>query len=144
MSISVCPQWSRGDGKNSYDKFVNQLGGIKTLEQGLDETCPLYTYPGGVVIQAGPYPQIGDLEKGIQLKDYQKVYRLVKPVQAEYDNILLRTPRDVDDVAFTRQWLHRFEWPTGLKILFGRQKALNLSEYTEFVAVAIHVRRLND
>lgn len=91
------------------NKFVNQLGGLKTLEQGLDEACPLYPYPGGVVIQAGPYPQIGDLEKGIQLTDYQKVYRLVKPVQAEYPYGYLRTPKDVDSKAFAQQWLHRFE-----------------------------------
>jgi hypothetical protein len=91
------------------DKFVSNLGGVDALKDGLDDTCPLYTYPGGAVIQAGPYPQLGDLEKGIRLKDYQKVYKLVKPVQAEYDDIIMRTPKNVDADAFAQQWLHRFE-----------------------------------
>jgi hypothetical protein len=30
-------------------------------------------------------------------------------VQAEYDNIIMRTPKDVDAKAFAQQWLHRFE-----------------------------------
>jgi hypothetical protein len=91
------------------DKFVAELGGIETLKDGLGDACPLYTYPGGAVIQAGPYPQLGDLEQGIKLKDYQKVYRQVKPVQADYKYGYLRTPKDVDGKAFAQQWLHRFE-----------------------------------
>ncbi|MGD9368454.1 MAG: DUF3396 domain-containing protein, partial [Desulfobacteraceae bacterium] len=67
------------------DKFVSKLGGIDVLKNGLDDTCPLHTYyPGGAVIQACPYPQLGDLEQGIRLKDYQKVYKLVKPVSMSF------------------------------------------------------------
>lgn len=31
---------------------------------------------------------VGPEVKDIRFKDYQKVHRLVKPVQAEYDNII--------------------------------------------------------
>jgi len=91
------------------DKYVEKLGGLDALKSGLDETCPLHTYPGGVIIQAGPYPQLGDQEQGIKLKEYQKVYRLVKPVQEDYKSSIIDTPEGVDDDAFTREWLHRFE-----------------------------------
>jgi len=91
------------------DKYVERLGGVEALQKGLDETCPLYTYPGGVVIQAGPYPQLGDLEQGINLKEYQKVYRLVKPVQEDYKSTIMKTPEGVDGKAFAQEWLHRFE-----------------------------------
>lgn len=91
------------------DRYVEKLGGGKALQSGLDDSCPLFTYPGGVVIQAGPYPQLGDIEQGIELKDYQKVYHLVKPVQEDYKSSIMKTPEGVDAKAFAQEWLHRFD-----------------------------------
>jgi len=91
------------------DKYVEKLGGVTALQRGLDETCPLHTYPGGVVIQAGPYPQLGDQEQGIKLKEYQKVYRQVKSVQEDYKSTIMKTPECGDGKVFAREWLQRFE-----------------------------------
>ncbi len=89
--------------------FLQKLGGKAALQSQLGDEFPFYDYPGGMMIQAGPYPQIGDLEQNNIPTHYQKVYRLVKAVQAEYPDIVMDTPDDVDDLAFTQQWLHRFE-----------------------------------
>jgi len=90
------------------DSFLQQLGGKTILKNQLGDDFPFYDYPGGTIIQAGLHPQIGDLEKNNIPKHYQQVYRLVQSVQAEYPDIIMDTPEDVNGLEFTQQWLHRF------------------------------------
>ncbi len=89
--------------------FLRKLGGKAALQSQLGDEFPFYDYPDGTMIQAGPYPQIGDLEQNNVPVHYQKVYRLVKAVQAEYPHSIMDTPEGVDGRVFTQQWLHRFE-----------------------------------
>lgn len=90
------------------DSFLQKLGGKTILKNQLGNEFPFYDYPGGTIIQAGPHPQIGDLEKNNIPRHYQQVYRLVQSVQAEYPDIIMDTPEDVNGLEFTQQWLHRF------------------------------------
>jgi hypothetical protein len=92
------------------DAFLQKLGGKDALQSQLDDDFIFYDYPGGVMIQAGPFPQIGDMEQNNIPKHYQKLYRLVKSVQTDkLKNIVVEVPEGVNAKEFTQQWLHRFE-----------------------------------
>jgi len=92
------------------DTFLQKLGGKAALKSQLDDDFIFYDYPGGVMIQAGPFPQIGDMEQGNISKQYQTLYRLVKSVQTDkLKNIVVEVPEGVNAKEFTQQWLHRFE-----------------------------------
>ena len=92
------------------DTFIQKLGGKAALQAQLDDDFIFYDYSGGVIIQAGSFPQIGDLEQGDIPKQYQKLYRLVKSVQTDKLDVgYIDTPEGVDADEFARQWLHRFE-----------------------------------
>ncbi|MCF6204538.1 MAG: DUF3396 domain-containing protein [Methylococcaceae bacterium] len=92
------------------EHFLQKLGGKAALRAQLDDDFIFYDYPGGVMIQAGPFPQIGDMEQGNIPKQYQTLYRLVKSVQTDkLKNIVVEVPEGVNAKEFTQQWLHRFE-----------------------------------
>jgi hypothetical protein len=92
------------------DTFLQKLGGKAALRAQLDDDFIFYDYQGGVMIQAGPFPQIGDMEQGNIPKQYQTLYRLVKSVLTDkLKNIVVEVPEGVNAKEFTQQWLHRFE-----------------------------------
>jgi len=92
------------------DTFLQKLGGKVALRAQLDDDFIFYDYPRGVMIQAGPFPQIGDMEQGNIPKQYQKLYHLVKSVQTDkLKHIVVEVPEGVNAKEFTQQWLHRFE-----------------------------------
>ncbi len=92
------------------DTFLQKLGGKAALRAQLDDDFIFYDYPGGVMIQAGPFPQIGDMEQGNIPKQYQTLYRLVKSVQTDkLKYIVVEVPEGVNAKEFTKWWLHRFE-----------------------------------
>ncbi len=92
------------------DTFLQKLGGKVALQAQLDDDFIFYDYLGGVMIQAGPFPQIGDMEQGNIPKQYQTLYRLVKSVQTDkLKNIVVEVPEGVNAKEFPQQWLHRFE-----------------------------------
>ena len=62
------------------------------------------------MIQAGLFPQIGDMEQGNIPKQYQKLYRLVKSVQTDkLKHIVVEILEGVNAKEVTKWWLHRFE-----------------------------------
>ncbi len=92
------------------DAFLEKLGGKAALRAQLDDDFIFYDYSGGTMIQAGAFPQIGDLEQNNIPKQYQKLYRLVKSVQTDkLDAGYIDTPEGVNADEFAQQWLHRFE-----------------------------------
>ncbi|MCF6204536.1 MAG: DUF3396 domain-containing protein [Methylococcaceae bacterium] len=92
------------------DTFLQKLGGKAALQSQLDDDFIFYDFLGGVMIQAGPFPQIGDMEQGNIPKQYQKLYHLVKSVQTDnYNAGYIDTPEGVNAKEFALQWLHRFE-----------------------------------
>jgi hypothetical protein len=88
--------------------FLERLGGKINLKAKLGDEFPFYDYKGGTVIQAGPYPQIGDMDQNNIPLHYQKLYRQVRPIQAEYPDILIETPQGIDAQEFAQEWLKRF------------------------------------
>jgi len=92
------------------DSIVEELGGVDTIRSALEPDCKIHFYKGGVVIQAGDYPRLGDSETKQIPEIYRKVAKFVKPVTyTNYRRPLFRVPDDMDDVQETIKWVNRFD-----------------------------------
>jgi len=94
------------------DGFVKELGGLDKIKVELGPACPIHFYEGGIVIQAGPRPQLGDSNRGIVLEEYRRVARLVKPLRFEAINpkfplLSVNSPLDAQEESV--KWLRRFD-----------------------------------
>lgn len=90
-------------------ELVYKLGGEALLHRQFKGTgIEVRSYNNGVIIQAGAYPQLGDAEANNIPDPYRRVYRAVRAVQAHYPDMIMATPANVDSLAFSEQWLHRF------------------------------------
>ncbi|MGH1330270.1 MAG: type VI immunity family protein [Paracoccaceae bacterium] len=92
------------------DDLVGELGGNDALTAAIGPGCDLHKYDGGVMLQAGPYPQPGDANQGIMLKNYQSVARATAPIRFEdYVVGLLVAPPPLKDPDETLAWIRRFD-----------------------------------
>ncbi|MDM8542946.1 DUF3396 domain-containing protein [Desulfococcaceae bacterium HSG9] len=88
-------------------KWLSEIGGIISLNRSLDDDYKLYEYSEGVVIQAGPHPEIGDVNRKIIPKYYQKLARILKPIQVKEHKRFHGTEGFGPDE--TVEWLQRFD-----------------------------------
>lgn len=93
------------------DALVEELGGRDKMHVALQPICKVHDYPGGVVIQAGAYPQIGDTWRGDIPEAYRLVARYTQSIRFEdYDQDgLFRVPEGLDDKEETLAWIRRFD-----------------------------------
>ncbi|WP_257835181.1 DUF3396 domain-containing protein [Burkholderia glumae] len=92
------------------DEIVTELGGTDRMRAALEPTCKIHEYPGGVVIQAGENPQLGDATRGDIPEAYRMVARYTKPVRFEaYSSRLFRVPDNLDKKEETLRWIRRFD-----------------------------------
>ncbi|WP_232515167.1 type VI immunity family protein [Burkholderia ambifaria] len=92
------------------DEIVTELGGAGPMRAALEPTCKIHEYAGGVVIQAGENPQLGDATRGDIPEAYRKVARYTKPVRFEaYSSRLFRVPDNLDKKEETLSWIRRFD-----------------------------------
>ncbi|WP_175804318.1 type VI immunity family protein [Burkholderia ambifaria] len=92
------------------DEIVAELGGDGPMRAALEPTCKIHEYPGGVVIQAGEYPQLGDATRGDIPEAYRMVARYTKHVRFEaYSSRLFRVPDNLDKKEETLRWIRRFD-----------------------------------
>ncbi len=74
------------------------------------DTCPVHRYDGGLLIQAGPHPQLGDVNRGLVLDDYRRVAQAVKPLRfEEYRLGILPVEAPLDSLEETLKWIRRFD-----------------------------------
>jgi hypothetical protein len=89
------------------DDAVAKLGGLAALKRKLKAPVVVHSIPGGVIIQAGPAPSRGDVNKGETLPVYRQVARVLAPVREQPD------PDEiypfVGNENATVDWLARFE-----------------------------------
>lgn len=92
------------------DTLLERLGG-RAGARGLAAAAavPVEEYPKGMLFQAGPVPQIGDLEAGLVPEAYRTVARLLKPLRSPHKDIIIHTPPGIDARAFAQTWLSRFD-----------------------------------
>ncbi len=93
------------------EELVSELGGLQRMRQALEPSCAIHRYDGGIVIQAGEEPLLGDTRKNAIPEHYRLVSRYTEPVRFEGygKNGLFRVPENMDQVAETLQWLRRFD-----------------------------------
>lgn len=92
------------------DSLVEKLGGTVMLREQLGSTCPVYQFRGGIVIQAGEEPQLGDVNRGLVLDDYRRVAQALRPVRFEaYRRGLFPLPAPLDPIEETQGWARRFD-----------------------------------
>ncbi len=88
------------------------IGGADTIRKELGPSCPVYSFNGGIIIQAGPKPEIGDFNQGERLDDYRAVARVLKPLRFEAFKrlgLFRDLPPKFDDRDETLKWLRRFD-----------------------------------
>ncbi len=92
------------------DNLVEKLGDTVMLQEQLGSTCPIYPFRGGIVIQAGEEPQLGDVNRGLVLDDYRRVAQALHPVRFEaYRRGLFPLPAPLDPIEETLSWVRRFD-----------------------------------
>ncbi len=91
------------------DDFINQLGGREKLKETLGEEFPFFDYQGGSIIQAGPTPQIGDVNRNIIPEHYQKLSKVLKPIRVDYKDSFLRAEDPSQNREVTKKWFNRFD-----------------------------------
>jgi len=92
------------------DELVSELGGIGPMRSALEPVCKVHEYPGGVVIQAGEAPQLGDIATDNIPEAYRMVARYTKSVRFEdYDEALFRVAPGLDRKEETLSWIRRFD-----------------------------------
>lgn len=92
------------------DEIVAELGGVGPMRAALEPTCKIHEYSGGVVVQAGENPQLGDVTRGDIPEAYRMVARYTKPVRFEaYSSRLFRVPDNLDKKEETLRWIRRFD-----------------------------------
>jgi hypothetical protein len=92
------------------DSFVAELGGTDRLANQLGQACPIYSYDGGIVIQAGKRPEIGDINRGFVPQSYKTVSDVLKPIRFdEHQRPLIDAPQPLDSLEETLRWVKRFD-----------------------------------
>ena len=89
---------------------MTELGGIEPMREALETVCKVHEYPGGVVIQAGEAPQLGDAYRNDIPEAYRMVARYTKPIRFEdCRSRLFRVPENLDKKEETLAWIRRFD-----------------------------------
>ena len=90
--------------------LVDELGGLEKMKSTLEPVCKVHVYDGGVLIQAGAYPQLGDNLRDDIPAAYRLVARYTKSIRFEnYDEPLFRVFSGVDGMQETMAWIRRFD-----------------------------------
>ena len=62
--------------------MLEPLGGLSAIREKCSQEIRIHPMRGGVIIQAGPEPQVGDANRGETLPLYREVARVLKPIRA--------------------------------------------------------------
>ena len=89
------------------DQFVEQLGGVDKLANTLaeDDAVQLHSYSDGVVVQAGPHPEIGDVNLKLFPEHYKTVNKAMKTIRIGEEH----KPFIGFGHEETQKWLARFD-----------------------------------
>ena len=95
------------------DAYVDQLGGLDVLAPLLGPNAVIHQWIGGILIQAGAEPQIGDTNVGVWPAEYIAVNNALRPIRFEaFRNSpmsLIKVPPPLDAHEETLKWVRRFD-----------------------------------
>jgi hypothetical protein len=93
-------------------EYCERLGGLAQLRAALGPRITVHELPDGVIIQAGPRPDIGDVNRGRWLPLYHQVGTVLEPLRARPHPGFLARGQHLGDEDFTDDWLGHFDaWP---------------------------------
>jgi Protein of unknown function (DUF3396) len=95
------------------DRWVQEIGGLDYLKMRLGDEFKLSPYEGGLMIQAGPKPEIGDVTINRWPQHYVTLAKVLKPIQikghGEFhwgDGVGFQKRMDLEA---SEAWLFRFD-----------------------------------
>jgi hypothetical protein len=93
------------------DEVLAPIGGRQALLAQLDENFHIMEYEGGVLIQAGPAPELGDVNRQQIPRFYRQLAQLVRPLRMTFKpgQSFIRQPGAASGTETTNQWLARFD-----------------------------------
>jgi len=95
------------------DRYLSELGGADKVEAdlaALDSQFVVRRYEGGLLIQAGPRPQLGDATRGVWPTLYVKLAKYLEAIRVTNHNPFQRGTDVVPfDKANSEAWLRRFD-----------------------------------
>ena len=95
---------------------MEKLGGLDTVRQAMSP-LPVLPYggdPGGLILQAGAWPQLGNAEHGWNLPEYEQMGRIIEPVRTKdgWAVLWVTDPADasqaIPSMEIIDQWMQRF------------------------------------
>jgi len=93
------------------DEALAPIGGRAALLAQLDENFRIMEYDGGVLIQAGPMPQLGDANRRQVPRFYRELSQLVRPLRMEFPegHSFIHPGGGRSGAEATNEWLARFD-----------------------------------
>lgn len=91
------------------DRWIQEMGGLDYLRLWVTEACTLYPYPGGVVIQAGARPELGDVQANRWPTHYAKLARALKKIRVKDHYPFHFGGANRFDHEATMKWINRFD-----------------------------------
>ena len=88
--------------------FVERLGGRDSLREQLGEPFAVEDYDGGVIIVAGPVPEVGDRNRNVDTPLYRKLARVLRSIHIQHHPPPYAEGRFAEDGEFAA-WLARFD-----------------------------------
>jgi hypothetical protein len=88
---------------------VEALGGIDLIRAAVDPAIEIHERNHAIVLQAGPRPELGDVNRGDRLPLFRSVYHAIEDLHQPMIDAAEPFPmgRD-DDEERTEAWLRRF------------------------------------
>lgn len=87
--------------------YLDRLGGLERLTKTLKGDIECAPLGNGAVVQAGPRPETGDVNRRQTLPLYQEVGKTVAKLRFKEHMAFVPSPRDADQA--TAKWLARFD-----------------------------------
>ncbi|MCX8254279.1 hypothetical protein RHAL1_03406 [Beijerinckiaceae bacterium RH AL1] len=93
--------------------YVADLGGRAAMSATLPATCQIVDLDDGLLVVAGPQPQLFDQTHGLPMGDYKAVAAVFRPLRFEgfqrYSALFAAVPEPLDPVAESLRWVRRFD-----------------------------------
>jgi len=86
-------------------EFVTALGGASKLQKALPAAATVVARTGGVMIQAGPRPLLGDRNRQDDVSVLRAINKVLRKIRVK-EEVVMRPFGDADG---TRDWLERFD-----------------------------------
>ena len=88
---------------------IATVGGLETLTAELGEGFRIDPVAGGVLIQAGPTPQLGDRNQNLRPQYYERLGKILAPIRVVISTNGYLDPEGEDPMLKTQDWLARFD-----------------------------------